>query len=270
MIKLIACDMDGTLLTSDKKLPKDLFPVLKMLRERGIRFAVASGRQYGSLRRDFEALVPHILFICENGALIMDRDERIFLDPIDPECLPKIIGVSRMMQGVYPAICCAGVAMMEESSPAHFLSAMQIHYKHTKIVPDLMQACKEVRDACKVCFYSDGAAENTSLPVLQRELGDTLSVIHSDYNWVDVMKPGVNKGAALDALYTRLGITKDEAMAFGDYLNDYELLGSVTHSYAMANAHPKLKEIAAHIAPSNDEDGVMRVIKETLLSDESI
>jgi len=71
-----------------------------------------------------------------------------------------------------------------------------------------------------------------------------------------------------DALYARLHITKDEAMAFGDYLNDYELLENVTHSYAMANAHPKLKAIAAHIAPSNDEDGVMRVIKETVLSDE--
>lgn len=47
MIKLIACDMDGTLLTSDKKLPKDLFSVLEQLRERGILFAVASGRQYG-------------------------------------------------------------------------------------------------------------------------------------------------------------------------------------------------------------------------------
>ena len=103
------------------------------------------------------------------------------------------------------------------------------------------------------------------LPVLKERLGDRLAVILSGANWVDVMKPGVNKGAALDALYARLHITKDEAMAFGDYLNDYELLKNVTHSYAMANAHPQLKAIAAHIAPSNDEDGVMRVIKETVL-----
>lgn len=267
MIKLIACDMDGTLLTSDKRLPKDLFPVLAKLRERGVAFAVASGRQYGSLRRDFEALVPHILFICENGALIMENDRQLFLDPIDPKDLPRIIEVSRMMQGVYPAICCAGVAIMEATAPEHFLTSMQIHYKNTKIVPDLMNAAN-VNDACKVCFYSDEAAEHTSLPVLKTELGDTLSIIHSDYNWVDVMKPGVNKGCALDALYARLGITKDEAMAFGDYLNDYELLHNVTHSYAMANAHPQLKAIAAHIAPSNDEDGVMRVIKETILSHE--
>lgn len=266
MIKLIACDMDGTLLDSQKRLPKDLFPVLERLRERGILFAVASGRQYGSLRRDFEALVPHILFICENGALIMEHDKRIFMDPLDPKDLPRIIEVSRMMQGVYPAICCADVALMEETAPEHFLTGMQIHYQNTRIVPDLM-ACTDVQNACKVCFYSDAPATEQSLPLLQRELGDTLSIIHSDVNWVDVMKPGVNKGRAIGALCDRLSITPDACMAFGDYLNDYELLKSVTESYAMENAHPDLKAIAKYIAPSNDEDGVMRVIKEKILED---
>lgn len=266
MIKLIACDMDGTLLTSDKRLPEDLFAVLEKLRARGVQFAVASGRQYGSLRRDFEALVPHILFICENGALVMKNDERQFIEPLDPADLPRIIAVSRTMQGVYPAICCAGEALMEETAPAHFLTSMQIHYKNTRIVPDLM-ACAHVTDACKVCFYSDAPAQDTSLPVLQRELGDRLSIIHSDVNWVDVMKPGVNKGRAMQALYAQLGITPDEAMAFGDYLNDCELLESVTESYAMENAHPKLKAMAKHIAPSNDENGVMRVIREKVLSE---
>lgn len=261
MIKLIACDMDGTLLTSDKRLPQDLFDVLTALRERGVAFAVASGRQYASLRRDFEALVPHILFICENGALIMRRDERLFMDPIDSKDLPRIIRVARTMQGVYPAICCADVALLEENAPAHFLEGMCRHYAHTRIVPDLM-ACADAQDACKIAFYSDAPAEEAALPTLQRELGDSLAVIHSDLNWVDVMKPGVNKGRAVRALYDLLAISPEEAMAFGDYLNDSELLAAVGESYAMANAHPQLKAAARYIAPSNDEDGVMRVIKE--------
>ena len=180
MIKLIACDMDGTLLTSDKRLPAEIDAVLKALEARGIVFAVASGRQYASLRRDFEALAPHMLFICENGALIMHNEERLFLDPIAKADLPRIIEVSRTMQGVYPAICCADVALLEETSPKHFLNAMQIHYQNTRIVPDLLEACRGVEDACKICFYSDGAAQEHSLPVLQRELGDTLSIIHSE------------------------------------------------------------------------------------------
>ena len=62
MIHLIACDMDGTLLDDDKRLPRDLFPALDALRAQGVSFAVASGRQYASLRRDFEPVADRMLF----------------------------------------------------------------------------------------------------------------------------------------------------------------------------------------------------------------
>ena len=84
----------------------------------------------------------------------------------------------------------------------------------------------------------------------------------SGANWVDVMKPGVNKGRAMQMLQRIKGISPDECMAFGDYLNDLELLQSVTESYAMENALPELKVISKHIAPPNDDDGVMRVVKQ--------
>ena len=72
MIKLIACDMDGTLLDSQKRLPMDFSEVLAALKEKGVLFAVASGRQYAALRRDFEPYIEDVLFICENGALLAE------------------------------------------------------------------------------------------------------------------------------------------------------------------------------------------------------
>ena len=69
MIKLIACDMDGTLLDSQKRLPPDISSVIRALKEQGVLFAVASGRQYAALRRDLKEIADDILFICENGAL---------------------------------------------------------------------------------------------------------------------------------------------------------------------------------------------------------
>ena len=81
------------------------------------------------------------------------------------------------------------------------------------------------------------------------------------------MKPGVHKGSAMKALMELFSITREECMAFGDYLNDTELLESVTHSYAMENAHPQLKAIARYIAPTNDENGVIAVIRENVLED---
>ncbi len=69
MIKLVACDMDGTLLDSQKQLPADFPQVMTALLKRGVCFAVADGRQYAALRRDFEAYLEDMMFICENGAL---------------------------------------------------------------------------------------------------------------------------------------------------------------------------------------------------------
>jgi hydroxymethylpyrimidine pyrophosphatase-like HAD family hydrolase len=76
------------------------------------------------------------------------------------------------------------------------------------------------------------------------------------------MKPGVNKGRAMRMLQEIKGVSPDACMAFGDYLNDLEMLQSVTESYAMENALDEIKRVSKHIAPPNDENGVMRVVKE--------
>ena len=261
MIKLIACDMDGTLLDSRKRLPPDLLPVLRALEARGVLFAVASGRQYAALRRDLEPFADHMLFICENGALVMHRGRRLFIDPMDPACLPDVIAASRALAGVYPVLCRADVALIEGSASPEFIAETHRYYPSASVVPDLT-AHTGATDVCKVAFYDEGDAQTHELPALQAALGDRLSVILSGARWVDVMKPGVHKGAAMRALQAMLGIAPEACMAFGDYLNDCELLDAVGESYAMENALPQLKAQAKHIAPSNDENGVLRVIRE--------
>lgn len=82
---------------------------------------------------------------------------------------------------------------------------------------------------------------------------------------MDVMNADVNKGMALKQIRKSLGISYEETMAFGDYMNDYELLKEAKESYAMGNAHEGIKKIAAHITGTNDEQGVMNVIKHVVL-----
>lgn len=261
MIKLIACDMDGTLLDSQKRLPRGLLPVLRALRARGTAFAVASGRQYAALRRDLEEIADEILFICENGALVMQRDQQVLIDPMEPECLARVLNAMRDVPGVYPVLCRAQVALVEKSGSERFLRDTQPYYKNLELVDDLLRYC-DSRDVCKIAFYDEGDAQTHEFPLLQRRLGGELAVILSGEHWVDVMKPGVDKGAAMRGLQRARGIAPAECMAFGDYLNDMEMLQSVGESYAMQNALPELKAIARHIAPSNDEDGVLRVIRQ--------
>ena len=262
MIKLIASDMDGTLLTTDKRLPGDFHTVVRALRERGVSFVVASGRQYAALRRDLDALAHELIFIAENGALIMEDGRQLYINPIDRAGLPEIVRAARGLEGVYPVVCRANAALVEDTASPAFIRSMRMYYQDTQVVHDLAGLCGGFDDVCKVAFYDEGDAATHELPALQERLGGRLAVILSGANWVDVMKPGVNKGQAMTMLQRLKGVTPQECMAFGDYLNDREMLMSVTESYAMANALEEIKQIARHVAPANDEDGVMRVIRE--------
>lgn len=263
MIKLIACDMDGTLLDSAKRLPAELPEVIAKLKEKGVLFCVASGRQYASLRRDFDAYADDMLFICENGALVMQRDKRVLIDPVDASFITRIVTATRALSGVYPVVCRADVALIEKTASPEFIRNTKMYYPSVEVVDDLT-ALGQLGDVCKVAFYDEGDAQAHELPELKKHLEGPLAVILSGEHWVDVMKPGVNKGCAMRGIQQKLGISPEECMAFGDYLNDCELLQAVGESYAMENAHPALKKLARYIAPGNDDNGVMRVVRERL------
>ena len=194
MIKLVACDMDGTLLDSQKRLPADFPQVMTALKERGVCFAVASGRQYAALRRDFEAYLEDMMFICENGALVMQRDERLLIDPVDPRELYRIVTAAKGLRGVYPVVCRAEMALIEKTASPEFVRNTCMYYPSVQVVDDLTEYCN-LGDVCKVAFYDEYDAQTHELPELQSKLEPELSIILSGEHWVDVMKPGVTKGA---------------------------------------------------------------------------
>ena len=94
-----------------------------------------------------------------------------------------------------------------------------------------------------------------------KDASEGLKAVLSGDSWIDIANSSVNKGAAIRSILEKYNIPAAEAMAFGDYLNDYDLLKSCGESYCMANGHPELKALAKHIAPSNDDDGVMRILR---------
>ena len=260
MIRLIASDMDGTLLDSQKRMPPHFEDAVRALCAQGVRFAVASGRQYESLLRDFTQIQDDILFIAENGALVMEHGKRLFVDPVPKEHLKGVIEAVRAIEDAYPILCTAEGAFIEDCAP-DFMHDALMYYARCERVPDLLRLCGR-EDVCKIAVFDPTGAEAHSNPQLKGAFPD-LAVILSGDRWSDIMRPGVNKGTAMRAIQRILGISPGECMAFGDYLNDLELMGACTHSYAMANAHPQLKAAARHGAPSNDENGVLRVIAKT-------
>ena len=95
-------------------------------------------------------------------------------------------------------------------------------------------------------------------------LKEKMQVVLSSEVWVDIIPTGAKERSCNKKLQEKLNIKPEECVAFGDYLNDYEMLQSVYYSYAMENAVPELKKVARFIAPPNYENGVMRTIKKLL------
>jgi len=262
MIQYIATDMDGTLLDSQKRLPEEFESVVHALKQRGVRFIIASGRQTATLRRDLGDLSWDLILFAENGTVVTEGSERLFVSPMEKADVRRVLEKTRGMEGVHIVLCRPDVAVIEEGAPEEFTRNVEMYYESSQIVPDLLAACDEFDDVCKIAFYDEGDAEHHEYPLLKEWFEESLSVLLSGYSWVDLMRPGVHKGSAMKKFQELKGVRPEECMAFGDYLNDKEMLEAVGESYAMANGLPEIKAVCKFVAPSNDENGVMRVIKE--------
>lgn len=259
MIQLIAADLDGTLLDSKKQLSPDLFPLIRRLRKDGIHFAAASGRQYDNLHMLFSEVSDEISFISENGAAVYDRSACLFADQMPAEYFIPPINTIRTLPSVNVVLCTHAGAFIECSTDAVFVKNAQMYYEKLTIVPDLIAVLAH-EPAFKLAVFEQAHAETGCFPVL-RAYTDHFAVVLSGADWVDLMNPQTNKGTGLKHLAEHLNIPLCNTMAFGDYLNDTELLQSAGCAFVMENGHPELKQIADHIAPSNDENGVVRAIQ---------
>ncbi len=263
MIKLVASDMDGTLLNSKKELTKRTRDAIAALVSRGIHFVAASGRQHFNLFEVFERanLRDGVSFLAENGAILFDGREEIFVDRIEPELVREVVTAARAIEGVYPVLDGVKSAYFEDDNEELLYQANHYFAKRQRL-PDVL-SCLEFDEICKIALLDVSGAEKGVYRAMQ-PFSDRAQVLLSGPEWVDLINYGVSKGEALTLLCRRYGIERNEVMAFGDYLNDIEMLKACAYSFAMKNAHPRLVEAARYRAASNDEDGVAQVLENWL------
>ena len=259
MIRLVAIDLDGTLL-DDKKLPPPGFDaVIEKLYAHGVLVVIASGRQYFNLWKIFPRQEDKLLFLCENGALAFDGKTNIFASEIPKEKLARPYLCAAGIASATPLLCGVNGAYMRPPSPIAERNA-KLYYEKRIYSADPLAASAQDRIVKIAVFDEIDAA--TDCAVIPRDFQTDFSVALAGKNWIDLMNPGINKGVALRKLQAHLQISPSECMAFGDYMNDYEMLQSVEFSYAMENGLPEVKKIAHFIAPSNLEYGVLTVLKQ--------
>lgn len=260
-IKFVAADMDGTLLDENSQLNPEFFELYEQLEQKQIIFAAASGRQYYSLMETFSPIKDRMMFVAENGTLVMHKGEELYSCTIDSNAVAAIVQQARAIEGTHIVVCSKNSAYIETQDP-RALEEFAKYYHRCKYVDDLLSVDEEF---IKVAICHFDGTEQLVFPTMNKHFGDNHQVVVSAKIWLDVMNAEASKGAAIKHLQQTLGFTHEQTMSFGDYLNDLEMLKESYHSYAMENAHDTIKQTARFRAPSNREAGVLKVIKEKLL-----
>lgn len=260
-IKFIAADMDGTLLDNEGHLPSDFFDVFQQLEQKGIMFAAASGRQYYSLLQTFSKVKERMMFIAENGTLVMHQGKEIYSCTIDIESIHSIIKEARLIEGAHIVLCGKKSAYIEtESSEAH--EEIKKYYYRCNLVKDLLTVDDEFIKVA-ICHF-DGSQE-LLYPSINAKFNVDHKVVISAKIWLDIININASKGDAIKHLQETLKFSFEQTMSFGDYFNDIEMLQASFHSYAVENAHEKVKKFARFSAPSNSDSGVLKVIRDFLV-----
>ncbi|MCG2615526.1 Cof-type HAD-IIB family hydrolase [Terrimonas sp. NA20] len=256
-IRLIAADMDGTLLNSKHEYDKGFPALYDHLKTKGVFFAPASGRQLYNLQNTFGELGSDMIFIAENGSHVQYQGRDLFVQSLPMDQVPELIRMARGITGVNIILCGKKQAYLESREP-EFLRHVEMYYDRRVFVDDLLAV--EEDDFLKIAICDLSGAEANSYPVF-RHLEGELQVKVSGKIWLDLSHQLANKGRALQAVQQQLNISVEECMAFGDYLNDVEMMKQAYFSYAMTNAHPEVKKAARFETRSNEENGVGEVMQ---------
>lgn len=263
MIKLIASDVDGTLVKdSSPHIYPELPEAIRQLKTRGILFCVASGRQYYSIRSMFREVADDIAYIAENGAHIVYQGKSLSVIPMERSHVEGIVKLYREYRDECECIVSTPKATLMETDNRDFVELIRNGYRNRyELVDDVLDTKEPI---IKVSIYGKGSirqlGEGQFIPAWQDKVKATMA----GEEWVDFMARNVDKGRGLKFLVDYLGIAREETMAFGDNDNDIGMLKEAGVSYAVATARDSVKQIADHICPSYADKGVYQVVRKLI------
>ena len=254
MIKLVASDLDGTLLQGGaQELPPRSIELIHKLTEKGIHFVSASGRQYDNQRIVFDKIKDEISYIAENGALCIHQGKVISRASIDDSLAARIIAEIKREKHFEIVASREDACFIEDNDPAFVNHIVNVMHNTTRIVDDIS---KIEGPFLKIAIgnMSDGPhIVDKYLRHLQDMFSNEINVVTSGNIWIDFITPGANKGTALEKMMELFHLKPEECMAFGDQYNDIEMLQCAGTSYAMSNAAPGISYYSTYVTDSVEE-----------------
>lgn len=259
-IKLIATDVDGTLVKdSSPEVYDEMIEVIQKLTDKGIRFVIASGRQYGSIRKMFARANRKLDYIAENGAHILLEAENFSVTKMDRKYVEEIM---QDLRSLYKNDCHVVASTSKgcflESKDEAFIHLITDSYKNDVTLTD--DILSEDAEIIKLAIYQKDSIRELGESFLIPKWKDKVKTTMAGEEWVDFMDFSVDKGNALKKIQEELGISPEETMVFGDNNNDLGMILSAVESYAVDTAVDEVKNAAKHICPGWREKGVWKVL----------
>ena len=263
MIKLIASDIDGTLVPDGTaKIDKRIYDIIRRLKEHGIIFVGASGRQFASMVRLFAPVCEDIYYITEGGTVVRDTKNVYDMHVIDRDILMEMIKDVKKLPDCDIMLSGRDTAYCEDKSEMFYW--MRDSYRfNIEVLGDFETHLNE--DVVKLSIYHKyNNVESVVNEWFTPKWEKYFKIANAGAMWMDIVSPEVDKGTALKVLQDKLGISREESMVFGDNLNDLGLMEAAEESYAIGSARDEVKAVAKHIAPPLDENGVTQVLQNFL------
>lgn len=267
-VTLIAVDLDGTLLDTQKNVSAETRDVINKLKEYGILFGIVTGRPVEStliLCRKW-GIEQSISFICGvNGGTIYDcrTKEKENFAHLDGKRILQILEYYKDMPQLHPEVMIGNKRYVPWSNE-HTLAVGKL-FAEEEIIVDLEDFLNH-HDADKLILRSTPEDQAQVKKIAEQiHFDDVTSFSTSDVLY-EFMDPKINKGYGLDRLVEHYGLNHENVAVFGDESNDMEMIQKAGIGIAMNNAIPAVKEIADIVIPwTNDESGIARFIEETVL-----
>lgn len=257
--KAIFTDLDGTLLNSQKTITPKTLEALKQCSARGIALVLSSSRNLEGIEHIPKKYGIDCYISALGGGLIVDKDRKIIFEKgMTAKTAQSVVNfIESELPFVTWNIFTAREWIVKNTSDPRVIREQNIVKAYAKNGRATDIDCSISVDKM-LCMCSPSDTKRTA-EVLSKEFGD-LAVVQSSDILIEINPKGVNKGLGVKKICEHLGIDLSQTIAFGDNFNDFEMLKTAGLAFAMENAPDEFKQNFEHIAPSNDSDGIYKIL----------
>ncbi|MFN4241951.1 MAG: Cof-type HAD-IIB family hydrolase [Tepidisphaerales bacterium] len=259
-IRLVAVDLDGTLLDPQKRVDDETAAAIRQLAEGGFPVVIASARPPRSVRPTYQQLGLRTLQINYNGALIWDESRRaaVLHRPMKAELVRRIVAACRdLFEEVQVSCEILDRWYTDRYDPAHTTETGRMFQ------PDVISPLERFAhlDVTKLMLLGEPWMMLRLENLIAAAFEDEVTVVRTDDDLLQVMDKRVSKARAVQQVARHYGVEMSQVLAIGDAPNDYGMVATAGVGVAMGNAHALVKEVADFIAPPNDRQGVLVALR---------